>query len=142
MPATISMGAPGLVRRLAAILYDSLLLFATLYFATLILLPFNGGEAIRPHPLYTLYLFAVSFLYFAWAWTRGGQTLGMRAWRLRVVRRNGLPLTWGQAALRFLAALLSWLVAGAGFWWVLVDSEHLSWHDRLSATKLVLEPRY
>ena len=138
----MSNQVPGLLRRLAAMLYDSLLLFATLYFATLILLPFNSGEAITPQPLYTLYLFAVSFLYFAWAWTRGGQTLGMRAWRLRLVRRDGLPVTWGLAALRFLAALLSWAVAGAGFLWVLVDSDRLSWHDRLSATHLILEPRH
>ena len=141
MASPNSNQVPGLLRRLAAILYDSLLLFATLYFATLILLPFTGGEAIRPQPLYTLYLFAVSFLYFAWAWTRGGQTLGMRAWRIRVVRRNGLPLTWGSAALRFFAALLSWLPVGAGFLWVVVDSKRLSWHDRLSATHLILEPR-
>ena len=129
---------PGLFRTLAAIFYDSLLLFAVLFFATFALLPFTQGEAIRPNqPAYSAYLLAVSFFYFGWFWTHGGQTLGMRAWRIRVETREGNTITWTRALLRFVGAMLSWLAAGIGFLWILVDKERLSWHDRLSKTRLV-----
>ena len=129
---------PGLARRLAAIAYDSLLLTAVLIVATAILLPFTGGEAIHPGSgWYATYLFIVSFAYFGWFWTHGGQTLGMRSWRLRLVGDGSNGATWGQALVRFAAAAVSWLVFGVGFLWMLVDYERLTWHDRISATRLV-----
>lgn len=132
----------GLLRRLGAILYDSLLLFALLFVATALVLPLTGGQAIAPHnPLYTSYLFLVSFFFFAWFWTHGGQTLGMRAWRIRVQQRNGSPITWTQALLRFMTAIASWLLLGAGFLWALVDREKMAWHDRYSQTVLVVVPK-
>jgi uncharacterized RDD family membrane protein YckC len=76
-------------------------------------------------------------LFFTGFWWRGGQTLGMRAWRLKVVRMDGSPLRWSDALKRHLAALLSCLTLGLGFLWVLVDSDGLAWHDRLSATRLI-----
>lgn len=132
----------GLLRRLGAILYDSLLLFAVLFFATALVLPLTGGQAIAPHnPFYTSYLFFVSFFFFAWFWTHGGQTLGMRAWRIRVQQRNGSPITWTQALLRFMTAIASWLLLGAGFLWALIDKEKMTWHDRYSQTMLVVVPK-
>lgn len=132
----------GLLRRLGAILYDSLLLFALFFIATALVLPLTGGQAIAPHnPFYTSYLFLISFFFFAWFWTHGGQTLGMRAWRIRVQQRNGSPITWTQALLRFMTAIASWLLLGAGFLWVLVDREKMAWHDRYSQTVLVVVPK-
>lgn len=128
----------GLLRRLGAIFYDSLLLFSILFFATLILLPLTGGEAVRPgQPIYTAYLIAVSFVYFAWFWTHGGQTLGMRAWRVTLRTRDGSAVTWRHALVRSVAAVLSWIPCGAGFLWGLFDRERLTWHDRLSGTEVV-----
>ena len=133
---------PGLFRRLAAIVYDSLLLFTVLFFATALAILVNGGHAIRPpNPFLTSYLFIVSFFFFAGFWIHGGQTLGMRAWRIRVQRYDGLPITWWQALLRFLTAIVSWLALGAGFWWILIDGKKLAWHDRYSETELVNVPR-
>ena len=127
---------PGLPRRLAAVVYDGLLLFAVLFAATALVLPFAGGSAIAPaNPLYLLYLLGVSYLYFAWFWTHGGQTLGMRAWRFRVLTQAGEALTWRRAGLRFGCALLSWGALGAGFLWTAFDREQCSWHDRLSGTR-------
>jgi uncharacterized RDD family membrane protein YckC len=121
--------------------YDGLLLFSVLFFAGLVTLLFTHGQAIEPgNPLFTAYLLGVSAIYFAWPWVRSGQTLGMRAWRLRVQQRDGSPVTWRQALTRFFAAILSWLPAGLGFLWQLVDREHMSWHDRLSGTTLVIAP--
>ncbi len=129
---------PGLGRRFAAIAYDSLLLTAVLFVATAVLLPFTGGEAIRSGSgWYSVYLVAVSFGYFGWFWTHGGQTLGMRSWRLRLVGNRRNDATWQQALLRFVSAGFSWAAFGAGFFWLLVDPERLTWHDRISATRLV-----
>jgi uncharacterized RDD family membrane protein YckC len=136
----------GLPRRLAAMVYDAFLLFAVLFLAIALLLPFTGGEALpadRPwlHLAFQVYLLAVCLAFFAWFWVHGGQTLGMRAWRLRVLTLDGRPLAWRAAVLRFFAAGLSWLPAGLGFLWVLVDHDRLAWHDRLSGTALVVLPK-
>ena len=103
----------GLLRRLAALFYDGMLLTAIMFIATAALLPFTGGEAVPTgDPLYKTYLFFIAFFYFAWHWVRGGHTLGMRAWKLRLYRADGGPLTWWHALLRFLLALPSGLFFG------------------------------
>ena len=99
----------GLLRRLAAIGYDSLLLLAVLFIATVLVLPLNGGGAIRHNPFFSSYIFLVCFLFYGWFWTHGGQTLGMRAWKLRLQRDDGGGITWWQALARFLLASL-WLL--------------------------------
>ena len=129
----------GLLRRFAAVLYDSLLLFASLFFATLPILAFTGGQAIAPNNLlFSAYLLALAFLFFAWFWTHGGQTLGMRAWRIRVQCADGSPISLAQAAVRFIVAIVSWAALGVGFWWSWLDRERRTWHDIVSASVLVL----
>jgi uncharacterized RDD family membrane protein YckC len=86
-------------------------------------------------------LLLAAFLFFGWFWTRGGQTLGMRAWRLKVVDEQGRSLTWLLALRRFAAAAFSWTALGAGFWWAIFDREKRAWHDRLSGTHLVVLPK-
>lgn len=133
--------APGLFRRLAAIVYDLLLLGAVLFAATAAILPFNSGDAFRPDQyFYPAYLIGVSFLFFGWFWTHGGQTLGMRAWKIKVLTADRNPINWRQAALRFFSALLSWLILGLGFWWILLDKQKRGWHDRLSQTQIFFDP--
>jgi uncharacterized RDD family membrane protein YckC len=132
--------APGLFRRLAAIVYDTLLLAAVLFAATAAILPFNSGSAFRPDQyFYPAYLIGVSFLFFAWFWTHGGQTLGMRAWKIKVLTTDRSFINWRQAALRFFSALLSWLFFGLGFWWILFDRQKRGWHDLLSNTSLYFD---
>ena len=76
---------------MAAIVYDLFLLTAVLFVATAIALPLNAGAAFTSGQyLYPVYLLAVSFLFFGWFWTHGGQTLGMRAWKIIVLNRLGL----------------------------------------------------
>lgn len=131
-----------LLRRLAAIFYDSLLLLSVLFFATLPLIVLSG-EAVHSGQLgFQLYLLAVCFIYFGWQWTHGGQTLGMKAWRLKVINTNDAAgITWRTAAFRFMAAIPSLLAGGLGFVWILFDRQHLAWHDRLSSTRIILLPR-
>jgi uncharacterized RDD family membrane protein YckC len=63
----------------------------------------------------------------------------MRAWRLRIQRRGGGTPRWGEALLRYAGALLSWAALGLGFLWIGIDRKRMSWHDRLSATRIVRE---
>jgi len=132
----------GLLRRLAAILYDSLLLLAILFIASAIWLIPTGGEAPKgQNPLLTIFLLLVSFGFFAWFWSHGGQTLGMRAWRIRLQNRNPGPVSLWQLMLRFIISIISWLAFGLGFLWSLIDKEKLTWHDRYSMTELVVLPK-
>jgi len=136
------VSSPGLFRRLAVVVYDALVLLAVLFLATALALPVTHGLAIEPeNPVFQAYLLAVAFLYLGWFWTRAGQTVAMRAWRLRVVNLDGGGIDWRQAGLRFVAALLSWAVFGLGFLWVAVDKENRAWHDILSGTRVVQDPK-
>jgi len=128
----------GLLRRLAALLYDSLLLLAIWFIAMAILLPFTGGEAIPANnPLVSTYLLSISFFFYGWFWRHGGQTLGMRAWRLQLRNLRPGPVTWVQVLLRFMVALPAGLLSGLGYLWMLVDKQKLTWHDRYSETCIV-----
>lgn len=141
----------GLFRRLAAMVYDGLLLLGLLIVvAALVVLGtvlVIGSEAFQAHnplvgnPVFFGFLVLVCFGFYGWFWTHGGQTLGMRAWKLRLVTAAGQPVTWGIAAQRFVYALAAWLPLGLGFFWLLIDDERMAWHDRWSKTVLVHLPR-
>ena len=124
-------------RRLAAMSYDLLLLASVLFAATFVLIMLRRGAAIEPGTWwYGALLIAVSFLFYGWCWTHGGQTLGLRAWRLRVVTAKGEPLTWLDAARRFAACVTLLVPPGLGLVWSLLDSKHRCWHDKLSRTRV------
>lgn len=132
----------GLLRRLAAILYDTILLAAVLFFASLVATPLLGeAPSVTALLFFRLYLVLVSFAFFAWFWSHGGQTLGMRAWRIRLRNRMPGQVSLWQLMLRFIVATSSWLFFGLGFLWSLFDKEKLTWHDRFSMTELVVLPK-
>jgi len=133
--------APGFFRRFAAMLYDFLLLIALLFVATALLLPFDSGAAATSSYLwfYRFYLFAISFFFYGWFWTHGGQTLGLRAWKIKVLTLDKQVISWPQAGLRFAFAVLSWLALGCGFLWMFIDKKKHSWHDHLSKTAIFFE---
>jgi uncharacterized RDD family membrane protein YckC len=83
------------------------------------------------------WLLLVTAAYFAVSWTRIGQTLGMRAWKLKLVRRDGSLLDWRAAALRFVLASLSLALLGGGFWYACFDAERRTWHDRVCGTRML-----
>ena len=136
----------GLLRRLAAMLYDGLLLIGVLMVATALFLPLTGGEAVASgsNPVlewvYRAALLALIVGFYGVFWTIRGQTLGMASWRLRVEREDGTLLGWGDTARRLGWALVSALPLGLGFLWVLFDHERRAWHDRLSGTRVVVLP--
>lgn len=131
---------PSLFRLLCAIIYDLLLLTAVLFFATALLLPFNGGEAFTNRQIfYPLYLLTVSFAFYSWFWVHGGQTLGLKAWKIKLLSDNRQPVNGRQAFIRFVTALVSLSFFGLGFLWMLFDKNRRSWHDIASNTGLFIE---
>ena len=132
---------PGFFRRLAAIGYDSILLIAVLFAATAILLPFNSGEALSNWQIifYRIYLLVISFLFYGWFWTHGGQTLGLRAWKIKILTLNHKPISWKHALIRFFCAIVSWAAFGLGFLWILINRNKLAWHDSLSQSGLFFD---
>jgi len=129
----------GVLRRFGAILYDSLLLLALLFMATIPFIALRGGQPVEAGDslLYQLCLAGVIFGFFAGFWSYSGRTLGMQSWGLRVETPAGDIPTFKTASIRFAAAILSWLPLGFGFFWQLWDKDQLTWHDRLSGTRLV-----
>lgn len=96
----------GLFKQLVAMLYDSFLIAALLFIATAILLPFNDGEAVGG-PLYNIYLLAILFIFYSGFWKKGGQTLGMKAWKIRIIDEYGNNPAWSIGFLRlFIASFL------------------------------------
>lgn len=104
--------APGLARRLAAMLYEGLLLFGVLMVAGWLYAALTQQRhALTGKTGLQLFLFLVLGIYFTWFWTHGGQTVAMKTWRLRVLRADGQPLTQGRALARYLLAWLWFLPA-------------------------------
>lgn len=167
----------GLPRRLGALLSDSLVLFGILALVTLFLfvpiLNALGKKAMVPSEVgwllsiaYALVLLGVCFGFYGYFWTRSGQTIGMRAWRLRLKSVKGDLLGWRQAFIRWLIAVAPWLCSvllldmaeslgsllvkvialGVGFWGVLDfvsmygRKDRMCWHDRMSSSCIILLP--
>jgi uncharacterized RDD family membrane protein YckC len=129
-----------LPRRLAAILYDLILLSAVLFVASIpVVVGFRITYGGPYYGYYQAYLFVLSFLYFGWFWVHGGRTLGMTSWGVRLVSTRYPTITWPQALLRFVFAIISWLALGLGFFWSLLRSDHATWHDLISETTLIRE---
>jgi uncharacterized RDD family membrane protein YckC len=128
-----------LVRRLASGLYDLLLNVALAMLATFpFVLAFGDStEGWRRHLLQAWIVFVIG-LYYVGFWTRGGQTLPMKTWRIRLVRADtGGPVSPARAAHRYALAVLGLAAAGVGFAWALVDRDRRFLHDRLAGTEIV-----
>jgi uncharacterized RDD family membrane protein YckC len=139
----ISESSAGFGRRLAALIYDGLLLTALLMMFTAGALFFTHGAAVLPATagawayLYRAGLVLVIAAYYVLNWLRSGQTLGMRAWHLRAVADSGKPLALKAALLRVVFGLLAWAPAALGVLWLYFDPERLALQDRLSRTRVV-----
>jgi uncharacterized RDD family membrane protein YckC len=134
--------AAGFGRRLGAIFYDLIVLLGILLIAglPLPLLDSFTSDMLWAAFIKPTYLLGVIFLYLGGFWVTGGQTVGMKAWRLRIICQNGQPLNWQKALTRYLGACLSVASFGLGFIWATVDRKKQSWHDKLSGTHLIWCP--
>jgi uncharacterized RDD family membrane protein YckC len=132
-----------LSRRVAAMLYDGLLILALLFLATLPFIAMRDGEPVEGNEnlLYQLILCLVIYAFFVGFWAHSGRTLGMQSWRLQLESVDGGKVRLTAATVRFFAAILSWAPAGLGFLWSLWDKDGLTWHDRISKTRIVYYPK-
>ncbi len=134
-----------LLRRSLAIIYDSVVVLALWFAATAVLLPLSGLRVIEPgqqyYFLYPPYLAVVNWMYLAVSWRSGGQTLGMKAWRIYLHTVGGRRLSWQDTALRYLFALMGFAAAGVGFLSSLFRSDGLTWHDRATNSQLWHQPK-
>jgi uncharacterized RDD family membrane protein YckC len=136
---------PGLLRRLGAILYDSMLVTAVVFTAfALLYLPLAVGFGLvdindtgQYKYLFFIYMLMVAVGFHIWFWTHGGQTLGMRTWSMKLFSEDGGKVSLRQALVRYAVAVISLLVFGLGFLWSLFEKEKRSWHDMASGTRLV-----
>jgi uncharacterized RDD family membrane protein YckC len=127
----------GIGRRLASLLYESMLLFAVVFVAGFLFVAFaREADAGLARLVFQAYLFTVCGIYFVYCWTRGGQTLAMRTWRIRLVTSAGTPLSAAQAFLRYVLAIPS-VGTGLGLLWALFDRDRQFLHDRLAGTRIV-----
>ena len=139
MSEAVSDAAPSMRRRLVSMLYEAILLFAVAFLGTW-LFQFAAGtlaiEGWRRHML-QLFILTVFAAYFLWCWLRGGQTLAMKTWRIRLVAKRGHARLAPRAALlRFLYALLL-VPTTIGILWAMVDRDRQFLHDRLAGSLLV-----
>ncbi|MDH3978634.1 MAG: RDD family protein [Gammaproteobacteria bacterium] len=139
---TASTQPASLFKRIASGLYDGMLIIALFVIPTLVLMAFRGGEPVPAgDPLLQILLAATAAIFFVYFWSRGGQTAGMRAWRLRVESTSGAPLSLKQAAIRFAIALPSLTLFGLGILWALIDKEKRTLPDMIAGTRVVVVPK-
>ena len=158
---------PTLFKRLLAAIYDSFLVLATIFLATAFTMPFTNGDVSADNRIYlSLYLLTVIYIFYAWFWTHGGQTLGMRAWQQQLISTNGSAVSWKQAFIRFITGLPAWLlfITGTLIWmlpdkikltgtlselpiwsfafvgliWVIINHLPNNWRDKLSGTQVII----
>jgi uncharacterized RDD family membrane protein YckC len=121
-----------------AMLYDGIVMLGLLILATAIALPFGDVNKVALHDLwFTLWLLAVCFAYLGSCWRYGGMTVGMRAWKIVLIRDNGQTISWPRCLGRFLVGLLSLSILGLGVFWALVDRKKRGWHDLAAHTLLI-----
>jgi len=138
----------GFFVRIGAIVYDILVILAVAMFAVGLALAVSvalhnlgvwvlaaeqdHGGRLSTNWLYRLYLLTVIVGFYVMFWTRGRQTLGMKAWRLRVQNTNGQTISKRQAVIRFFASLL-----GLGNLWVLFSKQKLALQDKAAHCEVV-----
>jgi uncharacterized RDD family membrane protein YckC len=147
----------GVIKRLGAMVYDCFLLFGVLFVATLLVSLISSDLSLASTPgdgevvtdidqtissnLMSIYLGSLIILFYGWFWRRSGQTLGMHVWYIKVVSKDGGKPSWGQCLLRGLVGFVSIATFGLGYWWIWLDKQQLSWHDRASSTKVLQLPK-
>lgn len=137
---------PGLWRNLLAMVYDTFLVAPLLMANSFVLVTLFGpvediASPTIPSWLMQLTSFCVITVFFTLFWRKSGQTLGMQAWRIRLVTHSGQAPSYGQCVLRCIVAVVSLGLGGLGYWWSLWDPERRRWHDRATGTRLVLMPK-
>lgn len=136
------MNSISLFKRIACMLYESILVFAILFVAGVVYRALIGD----PHSdfeqhLFFMYSWLIIGVYFVYCWVKSGQTLAMQTWRIQLLRLDGNPLSLGQAVRRYVIASFSLIFFGLGFLWAIFDREGLYLHDRFTGSRLFELPK-
>lgn len=136
------MNRISLFKRIASMLYESILLFAILFVAGIVYRAVLGDphSNFQQHLLF-IYSWVIAGFYFIYCWVKSGQTLAMQTWRIKLLGFDGKTLSLGQAVRRYVIASFSLMFFGLGFVWALFDREGLYLHDRLTGGNLVTLPK-
>jgi len=128
----------GLWRRLAALMYEAVLVFAIVFVAGYLFIALaRETPSGWVRPVFYAYLLSVCGAYFVFCWVRTGQTLAQKTWGLKLIYLDGTPLRPGRATVRYLLALAS-VGSGIGLLWAAFDPERQFLHDRLVGSRLVV----
>lgn len=137
----------GLLHRLLAMAYDALVLLALyiilggLLFTALTQVS-GSEEMLRASPAQAATIFyTITFLYYMHSWRRGGQTIGMKAWRLYLTTEDNSPVRLSHCILRSGAGFFSLGIVGLGYFWMLIDKRQRTWHDIASLTRVIHKPK-
>jgi uncharacterized RDD family membrane protein YckC len=122
----------------AACVYELLLLLALWMLCTWVFVSlFGDATSHYKRTFLQFFLWLVTGAYFVWCWTKTGQTLATKTWKIKLVNQQDVNLSSHQAIIRYVLASASILVCGLGFIWALVDKEGLFLHDRLMKTRFI-----
>ena len=127
-------------KHIAAFIYDLFPVIAIILLSSLLVLILRNGEMVPRHTLWFDILIIIEIaLYYIYSWKIGGQTLGMRAWKLKIISTdNTLRITWTQSVVRFITGVLSTLLLGTGLFWKYFSKKKLSWMDITSHSKTIM----
>lgn len=135
---TVFVVAATLKRRLASLIYEALILTAILLAGALPLVMISHGwDQFRVRLSLQVWLLFLCGMFYAWQWSGTGQTLPMKTWKLRLVTREGLPVSRGRALARYALAIISIMTLGFGYLWAILDRDNQFLHDRLAGTMLI-----
>lgn len=142
----------GLMRRLAALLYDSFLVVAVWFVIAFMLQRVVGTQSnklidgvVQTDPLLDALLFTIMVTsgsgFYIWFWTKSGQTLGMIAWRIKLESLDGRLINFKQGMIRYIAAWPAFFLLGLGYLFIYLDSNGDAAHDKVSRSKVVVLPK-
>ena len=142
----------GLMRRLAALLYDGFLVVAVWFVIAFMLQRIVGTQSnklvdgvVQTDPLLDALLFTIMVAsgsgFYIWFWTKSGQTLGMIAWRIKLESLDGGLINFKQGVIRYIAAWPAFFLLGLGYLSIYLDSNGDAAHDKVSRSKVVVLPK-
>ena len=135
------MQTAGFLKRILALVYDSLLIVAIVLVLSLLLVFVNEGYPESGSIVSFIQFFILVFAgptFYTYFWiTNKGQTTGMQAWKIKLVTKDGTELTKQKTMLRCLISTISFACFGLGYFWILYDKDNLSWSDILTKTKVI-----
>jgi uncharacterized RDD family membrane protein YckC len=133
------MNKTPLWKHFASFLYDIFPLLGLFIITSLIVAIIRKGNIVAQHTLwFDVLIFSEMTLYYVYSWKIGGQTLGMRAWKIKIVPSDEQAnLTWLQALIRFIVGIVSTLLLGLGLFWKLASKNNQSWMDFASRSKTI-----